>query len=364
VAAAAFYSAWVITAFYTAWFFALFACVALLIHFLPQPRRLRDAWAAARRLAVPALPGIVVLLAGLLPFALVYLPKAAETGMHPFSAAMAFSPSLLDTFNVGARNWLFGDANAWINATVRPALPLGGELTSGLPPLLILAFAAATAWLCFAGAGGRPQRLARTVALAALAIWLLSLHYGSFTPWRWIYTYVPGAAAVRVIARYQIFLVAPAVAVVILWMGTARLGRPLLAGLALGLVVGEINLEQPVGLSPQVELARLAAIPPPPAPCRVFATAGVRPGPLAAAPEVDAVYSHNVDAMLIAEHLRLPTINGISSFVPPDWNFAHSAKPDYAERVEAYASRHGIQGLCVLDLARLEWRGAIMEAAR
>ncbi|WP_043358871.1 hypothetical protein [Belnapia sp. F-4-1] len=354
VAAAVFYAAWVITAFYTAWFFALFTCFALLIHALSGPRSLARAVIAGRRMAGPAAVGAVVLLAGLVPFALVYLPKAAETGMHSFSQAMTFSPSVLDTFNVGTHNLLFGRVNEWINAALRPGVPPDGERSSGLPPLLILAFLAATAWLCFAPAA-RPHRLARTLALAALATWLLSLHYGGFTPWRWVYTYVPGAAAVRVIARYQIFLMAPVVVVVVFWMATARLSRPLLACLALGLVAGEINLGHPVGLSPDTELARLAAIPPPPPSCRAFATAGVRPGPLAASPEVDAVYSHNVDAMLIAEYLRMPTINGMASFVPRDWNFARSSDPDYAARVDAYVKHHRIEGLCVLDLTSLAW---------
>ena len=186
VAAAMFYSAWVITAFYTAWFFGLFSCFSLLIFALSRPRRLLQAVHAGRRMAIPAAAGVVVLLVGLVPFALVYLPKAAETGMHPFSEAMTFSPSAFDTFNVGAKNWLFGAANAWINAVIRPGLPLGGERTSGLPPLLILVFSAATTWLCFTRAA-RPHRLARIIALASLVTWLISLHYGSFTPWRWIY---------------------------------------------------------------------------------------------------------------------------------------------------------------------------------
>lgn len=62
--------------------------------------------------------------------------------------------------------------------------------------------------------------------------------------------------------------------------------------------------------------------------------------------------------MLIAEYLRMPTINGMASFVPADWNFSGSANPDYNARVQTYAIRHRIEGLCMLDLATLAWRTA------
>jgi len=66
--------------------------------------------------------------------------------------------------------------------------------------------------------------------------------------------------------------------------------------------------------------------------------------------ELDALYPHNVDAMLLAELWRMPTINGFSTFNPPDWNFASPRAPDYDARVLAYARRHGLRGLCRLDV--------------
>ena len=67
------------------------------------------------------------------------------------------------------------------------------------------------------------------------------------------------------------------------------------------------------------------------------------------------MYAHNVDAMLIAEYINLPTINGMGSFVPPDWKFDDSRASDYLSRVATYAEKHQIQGLCLLDVVNRTW---------
>ena len=63
-------------------------------------------------------------------------------------------------------------------------------------------------------------------------------------------------------------------------------------------------------------------------------------------------YRHNVDAMLLAAYYNVPTVNGISTFNPPDWDFVNPDAPDYLARVRRYAVRHHLRGLCVLDRRR------------
>jgi hypothetical protein len=67
-------------------------------------------------------------------------------------------------------------------------------------------------------------------------------------------------------------------------------------------------------------------------------------------------YAHNVSAMLIAELIRLPTINGVASFNPPDWNFENPNGDDYLQRIARYADRHKVGGLCRLDLETQAWQ--------
>jgi hypothetical protein len=119
-------------------------------------------------------------------------------------------------------------------------------------------------------------------------------------------------------------------------------------------------LEQ-LGTSPHVNsradiLARIDAPPPPPA-CKAFFTTKAKGQDASSA--FMRRYPHNVEAMLIAESLHLPTINGYSTFVPPDWNFEDPTKSDYAKRVLAYARDHNVRGLCQLDLETSRWSGPI-----
>lgn len=356
IAAAVWYGAWLLTAFYTVWFFTFFSFITIVVYCIAHPSQLLVFWRNRLSFVIPLIVWAVVLGIGLFPFALVYLPKAAETGMHPFAEALTFSPSIFDTVNVGPDNWLFGKLSVWLNATFRPDMPLGGERTSGLPPILIMSFICATVWLWNVRASGVTW-LARAISAAAACSWLISLHWGPFTAWQWIYMYVPGAAAVRVIARYQIFLVAPVVAVVMVWLDhlSSKLGRPPFLLLALLLITEEINVGWPIGLTPRIELARLEAVPLMPRGCVAFAVTEVRPGPLAASPEVDAIYSHNVDAMLIAEYQNVPTVNGMASFVPPGWDFGEPARADYLSRISAYVAKHKIPDLCLLNLRTRTW---------
>jgi hypothetical protein len=66
-------------------------------------------------------------------------------------------------------------------------------------------------------------------------------------------------------------------------------------------------------------------------------------------------YPHNVEAMLIAERVHTPTINGYATFLPPGWDFEDPTRDDYVDRVRRYADRYGIRRLCRLDLEKLAW---------
>jgi hypothetical protein len=54
--------------------------------------------------------------------------------------------------------------------------------------------------------------------------------------------------------------------------------------------------------------------------------------------------------------LALPTVNGFSTFLPPDWTFQSIDQPDYISRVGQYLRAHDLrEGICGLDIARGIW---------
>ena len=128
-----------------------------------------------------------------LPFLALYLPKAAETGMHPWADVVRNAPEPLDILNVGQENILWGWLVRALNDAFRPGFPAWSERMTGLPPLLLALYAASLVWLA-RGPALPPARLAllRALGLASLVTWLLTIQVGGVTAWSLVYQYVPG----------------------------------------------------------------------------------------------------------------------------------------------------------------------------
>jgi hypothetical protein len=167
-AAALFYGTWLLTGFYMAWFttfFGIMLGLCVVAACCPAERTVAVLRNTMR--ISPRWPFLVIALAlvlSLLPFLFVYLPKARETGMHPVSAIMMFSPSVLDLTHIGPGTYLFRWLDRAITAVFRPGFPDRGEHVIGFPPaLLILAFAGAgIAW--FGETGNRGSSGARCLS--------------------------------------------------------------------------------------------------------------------------------------------------------------------------------------------------------
>jgi hypothetical protein len=349
------WGAWLLTAFYMAWFALLFgfvlAVVALPIAGWAQVRAAlmlcwRRRWQCA---AVVAVTGLAIV-----PFLIVYLPKLAETGGQSWEKTLYFTPYWNDVVNLGPNDMLWG---RFYKLLCRSCTRDSFELTTGITPILLWLFAAASMWLCFRRAAkdvrGRPVLLA--TALAVLVIALLLFRWKAFAPWWIVWKFMPGASGVRVISRLLLFLIAPLIVVVVPYLQNLSTRVPAHLVMLLGLLV---LLEQAEPGSPmytrEAELAHLA-VPPPPAECKAFYVSATEGSEINA--EVFHIYPHNVEAMVVSEQVGLPTINGWSTFAPPDWNFSDPLRPDYEARVQAYAAAHAITGLCRLDLMARRWGG-------
>ncbi|MFC7539724.1 hypothetical protein ACFQU2_10020 [Siccirubricoccus deserti] len=361
------FAACLMTGFYMAWYFAWLGGAVLLAWLAVAGAGRRPVLRALRAQAVPLL-GLAALAVMLnIPFLTLYLPKAAETGMHPWPDVLRHAPTLLDVLNVGERSLLWGWLVSGLNDAIRPGFPAWSELMTGFPPLLLGLFAASLVWLARGGRGLDPARLPllRAVALATLVTWALTLRWGDTTGWSLVYAYVPGARAARVVARYQIFLAVPVVALAMAFLAAQahRLGRPVLALLALLLVAEQLNRYAPLFLDRPLENARLEAVPPAPADCRSFYVSAARTESRFGE-EVANPYNHNTEAMLVAAVRHIPTINGISTFNPPLWPAAIPEDPAYLAEVRAWAEHWGLTGLCALDLRRFTWEGRCAEPER
>ena len=364
--------AWLLTAFYTAWFAIWFGCMFVLC-WLISTRNWRPA--ALARLLRPHLATIAWTIAAFglaaAPFLLVYLPKVGETGGHSYMISYLASP--IDPVNVGPGNLVWG----WVFAQLDALAPLvygpdprvanrlfRGEHQTGFAFALFALFIIA-AWRTLRDRAASDQdALARTFAWTVVVTWLLTIKLWVISAWIAVHYLVPGASGIRVVVRYQLILILP---VLLVTAGAFRhrltdliAHRWVLAAALVGvLLVEQINTTSVAEVSRARQRADLLTIAPPPPGCTSFYAVQTRiaeipatnpSSPIYQRPENAGKYLHNVDAMLLAQLWRVPTLGGYSTFQPRDWAFADPLAPDYDARVRHYVASHRLTGVCRLDV--------------
>lgn len=357
-AAGLLYGLWCLTCFYVAWFFAYFVTAAAVIMFIwiGKPGRkqfLRQLMAQYR--SVLAVLGATAL--GMAPFVYAFLPKSREVGVRSYESVLANTVPWQDVLQVGHDNLMFGQLYNSLLSVISPSYkPVGEYATTGFAPILFFLFVAGCFQLW------RARRRTQLVVLPALALatvvtWALTLRLGGHSGWFFVYGLFPGAKALNVVAAYQFFLALPVVFFAVRYLSTQRLGAPIALLLAALLVTEELTKPY-LNLDRHAEIARVALPQAPPVQCKVFYVSGwAGQDTLGGFPEsINNAYAHNVSAMMIAQVAGIPTINGIASFSPKDWNFAIPNREDYDDRVFAYARSHQVRGLCKLDLNSKQWR--------
>ncbi len=359
ISAALLYPAWLLTTYYMAWYFCLFGLFMGVAYAILAGRRgLVPWWNAVRRHAAQSAIILLVLCASSIPFLSVYLPTASETGMHPYQGVRGWTLTLPDLMHVGDGNLLYGRIVAFVNHAIRPTMPAWSERMTGFPPGLLWLFGWGAIALLVTRRALVPGRatMLRALAIATLATWALAFNVDGHSLWWFMYEAFPGAKAARVVARYQLFLAVPVTGIAVLYLSASarKVAAPVLILVCGLLVVEEINTAAGVSLDRAHELARLQAVPAPPPDCKAFFVSRARPEGLLG-PAWDGFFSHNVDAMIIAETLHLPTINGASTFQPPGWQLKDSDKPDYLDRVRRYAMASHVTQLCSIDLTTMQW---------
>jgi hypothetical protein len=340
---------WAMTAFYSLYTFSLILILFVVIDTILSARRRMEIGVILRRQWPAVSAGVVGLGIAVTGVLLVY--RQALTRGHSVETLSHYSGQWFDLFNTGPGTvmWAGLVGTAYEVAKGEPWVP--SELTTGFSPVLLGAAAVGLllAWQ-------RDQRVA-ALGIATLLIGAMAFKVAGVPLWSVPFQYLPGAQAIRVPARLLLF-VAP---IVVLFAAYAlQSGGRAGAGALMGLVLGLIGLEQlrvnlPYTLNRAEEYAFLRDMPRPPSECRSFYVSVPRLN-LAHSPAIDRLYSHSVDAMLLAEWFRLPTVNGMATFTPEGWNLAGPREPDYRARVLAYAAEKRIaEGLCSLDLVERRW---------
>lgn len=342
------------TSYYIGWFTVFAAVILLLMSILAQQaeprlsRHLRarlQAWRRDMRLLGVAAAAFCV---GIIPFLVTYLPVARQTGGRSFSEVVALCNDPLDILNVGPRNLLWGHAlNKYLTRYAHHSLQLGEPAVGW--PLLTLTLIAAGVYFGFR-TNANHKRLYISLLTTFLIGWALTLRAHNTSLWHLVFTYVPGARAIRAVSRFDIVLTLFAVIIGSLVL-TEVLKRSRVAFylLVTVLVLEQMNKAAGELINRHDELAILARVRPALTDCRSFF--------LAHPASADRpFYANQIDAMAVARMQNLPTLNGYSGWSPKEWNLNDVDDLDYLANVRRWAvGRNVASHVCALDLRDGSW---------
>jgi hypothetical protein len=355
------------TSFYIGWFTILAAAGCMTITALaraveqrsvsPISEWLQDAFARRWLLGVAALVFIVAMV----PFLATYVPTFRNTGGRTFWESLQYSGEPMDVLNVGSGNWMWSHVLAPVLARSERH-PFGaGERIVGWPPVILLLTicGGAVSLMKLLGkklaysAGHKAQLLIVIFSASFLGLWLLSIRVGKWSLWWLVFKAFPGGSAIRVPVRFNIVLNVLLVLSACLILEQLRyrrssMQRVVFWGLAVLLVAEQINVEPTHAIDRAAERTILAQIKRPPDACSSFF--------FTAPAQADRLFFVNqIDAMLVAREMDLPTINGYSGWFPADWNLLMFDK-QYIDHVRKWVLvKHIEQGLCGLDLRNGSW---------
>ena len=348
-----------LTGFYAAWFFGLFTIIFGVLYAALALDVARDFVRGLMDLKtqVLALAGWFILT--VTPFLSVYLPKLHQTGGQTYAGQLMYSLSPADVLNYGPGSLVWGWLARWVEAA-DPNLLRFGEYQVGFTPDVLLILMLVIAGILV----GKTQDVPKWMKVLALAILLslaLPVSIGGHSLWFFVRALVPGASGIRTISRYYIFLSFPIALLISIYF--VHLGRSIRGGLAAGIFlmlllgVSQINRDPPANLYVAREMAILNGVGAPPRGCSAFVVSDPVPPPVS---HIDRLYRQNVQAMLVADKLNMPTLNGFATFNPPDWVFAED--DGYLRRVADLVHRHQLTGVCRYDLTEKKWYADVLSS--
>jgi hypothetical protein len=233
-----------------------------------------------------------------------YLISRLVFGPRPWAEIQAMLPQVTSWVNMGSANWLYG----WITAHMDlPKLPDGPEQRLG-PGLITFAVAAFGFWRMRDRVWGR---IAIGVFLAAL---LLSLLYpGGWTPWKIVARVIPGAGAIRCVSRIALLLLVPLSLAVAAGLQGIRTRSVVVA---LCLIMALEQAQTTTAYDKQALRDRVQTV------ADVVPTGYKAFYFVTSPPEThkeEPWFELQLDGMWAELLTHVPTVNGFSGQIPPDW---------------------------------------------
>lgn len=309
----------------------------------------------------------------LIPFFATYLPLHLEGFKRTFDSAIPHLLSFSDYANFSSPIWeklldLTGNRHL-IGSKYQIRSPAPGMI------FLFVIFGALLLKRLIQRSISNIDKIFMSVFFAGVVGWLCILKEGDFSLWKYISLFIPGASANRVAFRFQIVIGMFCTIFVFYYIKTAWHSfsysprytlnnvksiffRSILLALCLFLVIEQYSSRPNDSFSRSNEIARLS-VPRPHLESDAFFLIDPE-GTLDRIPHARTNWYYiykQIDAMLIAQKVGLPTINGYSGWLPKGWIFMYPEKnPVYFQQVSAWLEKHSFAGKVIaLDMTNKTW---------
>jgi hypothetical protein len=326
------------TSFYTGYFVLLALAISGLIFLALRRDLIVTLWRPALLWPIGAF------IVALVPFFVTYWPAHQNFGARDWPSIACMLPRRTDYLDgYGSYAW------SWVSALVKqPPTPCDYELTFGFPLLTIAALLASTVWLVFTKRTDLARYAALAAALSVLFWWAMMLRTSWGSAWYAVYSILPASTAIRAVFRFQIVLhICALIAIGYALSALFKKHRALSVLILIALCLEQYNTATRFSRGRE-RAAELALVGPPPETCRQFF--------LDEKSVSDSSERARLDAVVIAQRLNIPTLNGYSAYLPPNYHFPHFDDPDYRKWIGVWLNRHEIvSGTCSLDLKEKRW---------
>jgi hypothetical protein len=348
-----------------AWFYAFYSAILALILLYAFRKNLKNYNVVFKSSLKPLLTVIFFTLASLVPFIYAYYPKSLETGTRVYEKISFTTLTFENLFQLGSDNKFYSPIYTKLISVFSPNYQTDNWEYYNMGINLVIFLLAVFALIKFSSSKNKSFELKLLVSSTAAAIigMLTILQLFGKSPWQFIFELIPGAKALSVTNTFMLLLSLPLYIGSVYLISKLRLKIFVLVPLVALLIASEINdpllkVDRKVQFSMNVEVSK------PPVECEVFYAGGWQNQEsfYGVWEWINNQYAHNVSAMMIAQIVNIPTINGMASFIPKDYDlvgpngtaFSPNSQ-EYEDRVQKYIKKYDIENICKLELNEKKW---------
>ena len=356
---------WCFTCLYASYFFFIFILLFLFVNIFLNFSRIVFLAKQVKKLYLYSFFIAVTFAVSLIPFVTTFYPKSIESKPRSLDAVIYSTVRIEELMQVGQNNLfnypVFQRFIGIISPNYMPDLNweyhnMGFTLTVSV--LSILAFVKFLRNFRIL-----KSNLVYQLGITSFMFMFLIINVFGKSLWLYVYNYFPGGKALGVISVSLIFLAFPIYIVVVYYISTTIKRKLILLPIIALLVIGELN-SPPLKLDRRKEIEMNFTVSPPQITCNSFYVTGwdnqeTNPGYWE---WFNNQYAHNVSAMLLSQKLNIPTLNGMASFIPKDYDLVgpngtafSPNSAEYKTRISKYIKDRNLDKVCLLDLNSKIW---------